>query len=215
MLMQGREVCPDGPRISCAQAPEDEDAELPASSSSSATSPRAGRRPGAQQPQPQQPDARVLRFEAPNFIVDGASGVSAFARVSAPCLVGRMPVPATVGVPAVTPGQSISAMPASAAAAQACWRCAVDLQAIAHACGDAPTLVSFLLHRRPSAHPGTDIPALALATLKAGGSVLTRLRNIPFLPMWFLLCRLHLRYTRCSAVLQDLLCNRPADTLDM
>lgn len=49
---------------------------------------------------------------------------------------------------------------------QAAWRCAVDLQALAACEGDAALLVGVLLRRRHSAHPSTDICALATGVIK-------------------------------------------------
>jgi hypothetical protein len=67
---QGSQTCS---RMAVMQAPE-EGAELPASSSSSCTSPRAPS-PGPQQQRQPRPNARAWRFEAPNLILDAENGV--------------------------------------------------------------------------------------------------------------------------------------------
>ncbi len=49
---------------------------------------------------------------------------------------------------------------------QVAWRCAVELNALAHSEADAAMLVGMLLRRRVHAHPSTDICALATDVIK-------------------------------------------------
>ena len=53
-----------------------------------------------------------------------------------------------------------------ASCVQAAWRCAIDLEAMAHSEADAAVLTGVLLRRRASAHPSTDICALAMGVIK-------------------------------------------------
>ena len=172
-----------------------QEAELPASSAPSVASPHAPLELNARQ------SMKAWRFEQPNLILDIQHGVGFFTNYTCPslCLCRQATLASSFqqcifsrGASACSPQYCFSvagtvmhqhgyaaslsmhyAEHDTASCVQAAWRCAVDLEAVAHSEADAAVLTGVLLRRRSSAHPSTDICALATGVIKVHRSPAT------------------------------------------